>query len=172
MEAYIRRAKAEDLEKIAEILESGRQYLENQGLPQWQDGYGPSRTDAAADIEAGYGYVLLVSGAVAGYASLIPEPDGSPPLSEGAYEGSYDRYVAVHRVAVDGSLRGRGLSRQFLRDMVIAAGALGYQDIRIDTHPGNVIMQKITQQVGFSPQGVMHLPIPDGERLAYQILLD
>ena len=172
MERYIRRARVADLEKITAVLESGRRFLEEQGLPQWQDGYGPGRVDAAADIKAGYGYVLMVSNAVAGYAALIPEPDGSPPLSEGAYAGQYARYIAIHRVAVDGALRGSGLSRQFLRDMVTAAGGLGYQDVRIDTHPGNVIMQRIIDRVGFSHRGTMHLPIPHGERLAYQVLLD
>ena len=172
MEAYIRQARLPDLEKIVEIFESGRQFLKEQGLPQWQDGEGPNQTLAEQDINRGQGYVLVLSGEVAGYAALIPAPDGSPPLTEGQWAGDFDRHIVIHRVALDGNLRGRGLSRQFLRDIVIAAGILGYQDIRIDTHPGNMIMRKITEQVGFLYKGMMHLPIKNGERMAYQIILD
>ena len=172
MEGYVRQARLADLEKIVEIFDSGRQFLKDQGLPQWQDGEGPSRDIAEEDIAKGHGYVLVFQGEVAGYTALVPSPDGSPPLSEGQWDGGYDRHMVIHRVALDGNLRGRGLSRQFLRDMILAARLLGYQDIRIDTHPGNMIMRNVTERTGFSYKGIMHLPIPNGERLAYQIILD
>ena len=172
MEGYIRQARFSDMEKIVEIFESGRQFLKEQGLPQWQDGEGPNRALAERDIENGHGYVLVFQGQVAGYASLVPSPDGSPPLTEGEWQPGHDRHVVIHRVALDGTLRGRGLSQQFLRDIVIAAGLLGYQDVRIDTHPGNMIMRKITEKTGFLYKGLMHLPIANGERLAYQIVFD
>ena len=169
MEGYIRQARPEDMEKIVAIFESGQKFLKDQGLPQWQDGHGPTGPMAAEDIQKGHGYVLVFQGEVAGYAALVPAPDGSPPLAEGQWKDPEERHIVIHRVALAEHLRGQGLSRQFLRDTVIAAGLLGYRDIRIDTHPGNVIMQKIIEQVGFSHRGTMHLPISHGERLAYQI---
>ena len=172
MESYVRQARPADLEKIAEIFDSGRIFLKNQGLPQWQDGHGPTGPLAEADMERGHGYVLVYQGEVAGYTALVPAPDGSPPLTEGQWIEGYGQHVVIHRVALAGSLRGRGLSRQFLRDMVLTARIWGYRDIRIDTHPGNQIMRKIIEQTGFSYRGLMHLPIPNGERLAYQMILD
>jgi len=172
MESYIRHARPADLEEILRITESGRQYLQDQGLSQWQDGFGPNRDSVETAIQTGQGYVLLFQDHLAGYGSLIPGPDGSPPLTEGQWAGAYDTYAAIHQVAISPAHRGRGLAARFMGDMVTAASALGYQDIRIDTHRGNLIMQKTILRAGFTYRGVMHLPIPDGERLAYQIILD
>jgi len=172
MKSYIRPARTADLDAILRIVESGRKFLEEQDLPQWQAGTGPSRAGIESYIQRQIGYVLMVEGQVVGYAALVPSPDGAPPLTEGKYEGVHDNYAAIHQVAIDTAYRGRGLAGQFMRDMVTVAGILGYQDIRIDTHRGNVIMQKIILGTGFTYRGVMHLPIPNGERLAYQMLLD
>ena len=171
MKHITRLAVLADLDKLPPIFQAGVAYLKAQGLPQWQDGYSPTRESAAADMQAGRGYVLEVSGQVSGYASLIPEPDGSPELTEGAWTHGYGSYAAIHSVALDESVRGRGLAAAFLEDIIKAARALGYRDIRIDTHPGNQIMQRVVVQAGFTYTGVMHLPIPNGERVAYQRIL-
>ena len=172
MEHQIRVAAPDDLEHIVAIIESGRAYLKAQGLPQWQNGYGPNRTEAASDMERGRGYVLEIAGRAGGYASLIPGPEGSPALFEGAWAGAGEHYTTIHRVALESAVRGAGLSAAFLEGLIQAAQALGYQDIRIDTHPENVIMQKVIIKTGFQYRGVMQLPIPEGERWAYQLLLD
>ena len=164
-----RPATTEDLENIQAIFDAGKAYLKSQGLPQWQNGHAPSLADAEPEVRAGQSYVLEVDGKVSGFASLIPGPDGSPELSEGAWDLRHSQYAAIHRVALDAAVRGRGLGAAFMRDVVRAAGERGYKDIRIDTHPGNKIMQKVVARAGFSYAGIMHLPIPDGERLAYQI---
>ena len=172
MEYGFRPARPDDLEQILAVTESGRQYLQTQGLPQWQDGYAPAGPDIARDIQAGYGYVLTLNGTVCGYACLIPGPDGSPEPSEGAWDLRYDQYAAIHRVAIGASGRGRGLGGKLLQEMLAVGRAKGVQDLRIDTHRGNVIMQKVILGAGFHYIGILDLPIPNGERLAYQILLD
>jgi len=172
MEYYIRPARPADLDAIMPIIESGRQYLKNQGLPQWQDGEGPDLALVTGDVEAGRGYVLLSEGLISGYLALIPGPDGTPPLSEGAWDERFEQYVAIHSVALGPNCRGRGLGNSFLRDAVTAARVLGYQDIRLDTHPGNLIMQKAVAKLGFNYAGLTYLPMQNGERLAYQLLLD
>ena len=172
MEHSFRPARPDDLEQILNVIESGRLYLKAQGLAQWQDGNGPARTDIVSDIQSGYAYVLTLGGAVLGYACLIPGPDGSPEPSEGGWDPRYDQYAAIHRVAIGEGGRGRGLSGRLLQEMLAAGWAQGYRDIRIDTHPGNVIMQRVISGVGFTHIGTLELPIPEGERLAYQILLE
>ena len=172
MEYYIRPARPDDLDAIMTIVESGRQYLKSQGLPQWQDGEGPDLALVTGDIDAGHGYVLLCEGVISGYLALIPGPDGNPPLSEGAWDERFEQYAAIHRVALGSNCRGRGLGNVFLRDAITAARVLGYRDIRLDTHPGNLIMQKAIAKVGFTHVGLMELPMQNGERLAYQLLLD
>jgi len=172
MNSFTRPATPADLDTIQEIFDAGKDYLKSQGLPQWQDGHGPTIADTEPEILAGQGHVLVVDGVVSGYTSLIPEPDGSPDLAEGAFDVGYGQYVAIHRVALSPAVRGRGLSGGFMRDVLQAAREAGYRDIRIDTHPGNEIMQKVIMQMGFVYKGIMELDIPNGTRYAYQLVLD
>ncbi|MCL2843683.1 MAG: GNAT family N-acetyltransferase [Oscillospiraceae bacterium] len=170
MQRYIRPATPGDFDAVWAVLQSGRQYLKDQNLPQWQTGCGPREAEIKERLKAGESYVLILDSVVSGYTMLVPEPDGSPPMSEGAWAPCDTPYVAVHRVAMGEHCRGKGLAGGFLRDMVLIAGALGYRDIRIDTHPDNVIMQKIIQQAGFVRCGTMEKGIPGGTRWAYQIV--
>ena len=47
-----------------------------------------------------------------------------------------------------------------------------FTDIRIDTHAVNAIMQHVITKLGFTYQGMIMLPIANGERKAYQLILD
>ena len=171
MQRYIRPARLEDFDAVWDVLQSGRQYLKDQNLPQWQTGCGPREEEIKARLQAEESYVLVLDGIISGYTALVPEPDGSPPMSEGAWAMCDTPYVAIHRVALGENCRGKGHAGGFLRDMVTIAGALGYRDIRIDTHPDNVIMQKVIEQAGFIKCGVMEKGVPGGTRWAYQIVL-
>ena len=172
MEYEIRLARPDELDRLVEVTESGRQYLRAQGVPQWQNGSGPGRKEIETDIERARGYVLEVAGAVSGYASLIAGPEGSPLLIEGAWTGPCECYTTIHRVALDSSVRGGGFAGEFLGRVIQIAKDLGYPDIRIDTHPQNIIMQKVIGKAGFLEVGVLELPILNGKRLAYQLLVD
>ena len=172
MEYEIRLARPDELDRLVEVTESGRQYLREQGVPQWQNGSGPGRKEIETDIERARGYVLEVAGAVGGYASLVSGPEGSPALVEGTWAGPVEHYITIHRVALDASVRGGGYAGEFLGRVIQIAKDLGYPDIRIDTHPQNVIMQKVIGKAGFLEVGVLELPILNGKRLAYQLLVD
>lgn len=171
MEFYIRKAESADAAIIMDILEQAREYLRQQGSPQWQGGQGPSEANLARDIRREEGYVLLRQGTVCGYAAIAAEAEAGYETLDGQWLPGYDCYAAIHRVAISPAFRGKGLAKQFLRDLVIIARVLGHQDIRIDTHPMNAIMQKAVLHAGFAYRGMVQLPIPNGERMAYQQLL-
>ena len=169
---YIRKATTKDVEKIMEITEAGRSYLVEQGLPQWQDGDGPNRGLIDGHIKAGQGYVFMCEGAVRGYGTLITGVDPVyTAISGGTWEEVYDEYISIHSVALDPSIRGKGLAKDFLHRLVMAAGVLGYYDIRIDTYPRNAIMDKAILNTGFVYRGDIEFDFPNGERRAYQLLL-
>lgn len=172
MNTTIRRASAQDINAVAAIIEGATDYLKQQGLPQWQDGYGPTRADIEEDIRREEGYVDLLDGGICGYAAMTgSRDDWYETLTGGSWDETHPEYGAIHRVAFDPSIRGKGLAKPFLRDLIAEAGKLGYRDLRIDTHPGNLIMQKVIVGAGFICRGLITLPIPDGKRRAYQLLL-
>ncbi|MCL2851889.1 MAG: GNAT family N-acetyltransferase [Defluviitaleaceae bacterium] len=168
----LRLATPDDIDTVEAIMDDACKYLGSQGLPQWQNGYGPNRASLDNDVRLGHGYVLEADGAVRGYASLEPGPeDDYEALQNGSWEGPGEKYAVIHRVMVDQAVRGRRIGITILKMLVDEAHRMGFNDIRIDTYPGNTIMKKTVSQAGFTQRGEIMLNIPDGERIAYQILL-
>jgi GNAT superfamily N-acetyltransferase len=167
----VRLAELDDAECIGQVLESGRLYLYERGLPQWQDGCGPTRLMAEHDINKGEGYVLDFQGAVCGYAALTAGVDDCYTRIDGAWAGQYPAYLSIHRMAIGKALRGQGFSGLFMQSLIDEGKRLGYRDIRVDTFPGNDIMIKVIENAGFIYRGIITFPIPNGERRAYQILV-
>jgi ribosomal protein S18 acetylase RimI-like enzyme len=174
MDAIVfQRATTDEVDDIAAIIERATAFLREQGSPQWQGGYGPDRAAVERDVARGEGFVLLCEGKVCAYAALARgvEPCYAT-LMGGAWDARHDRYATIHRVAVDTALGGQGLGRRLMDELVAQARAWGFRDLRIDTHPMNAIMQKLIARAGFSYVGMIEMPIPHGERRAYQLLLD
>jgi GNAT superfamily N-acetyltransferase len=172
MTDYTRQATEADLPAAMAVLNAGIAYLKAQGSPQWQDGQGPTEEQVLADISAGFGYVLIHEGEVAGYGALIPGPD---PIYEHITEGAWSQngdYVAIHRIAVDTNIRGKGLSKTLFHDLIVLARANDYTDVRVDTFPANEIMQHVIMGAGFQYAGMIQFPFAHGERRAFELLLN
>jgi GNAT superfamily N-acetyltransferase len=171
IEINFRLAKPADLDAIDEVFASGRAFLREAGLSQWQNGYGPTRFVAEKDIVNGEGYVLIIAENVHGYAALTKGIDECyTAITGGAWDSSHATYVSVHRVAIHHRQRGQGLAKHLMDGLKTTAVALGFKDVRIDTHSGNTIMKKVIENAGFVYRGMVCFPIPNGERMAYQWL--
>lgn len=169
---YTRKATMEDSAAIMRVLNDGIAYLKAQGSPQWQDGHGPTLEIVKHDIEQDYAHVLIYSGKVVGYGALVPGPEQAyEDITEGNWEGRSDKYVAIHRIAVDMNIRGQGLSKILFHDLIVLARHMDYTDLRVDTYPKNEIMQKVILNAGFEYRGMIHFEFEHGERKAYQLLL-
>ena len=164
-------AEINDIEKIMPVIESGREFLHSQGLAQWQNGYGPSRQSVNEDIENHWGYVLISQeDAICGYAALVDGVDDCyTNIMDGCWDDFHEKYISIHGVAIDAGFRGKNLAKRFMRGLIEIAEGMGYQDIRIDTHPLNEIMQKVILRAGFVYRGMVEFDIPDGKRKAYQL---
>ena len=168
----IRKATAEDLPEILEIIRQGQSFLKSQGLSQWQEDRGPKSVDIEQDIAKDEGYVFLYEERPCGYTSLVSGVDPVyTAITEGQWETNIGQvYVSVHRVAVSMAIRGKGFGKIFLALIVAEAKKLGYADIRIDTHLENLIMQKVITDTGFIYRGMVEFPFFDGRRKAYQMI--
>jgi putative nucleotidyltransferase with HDIG domain len=167
---YLRYATEEDLDAIEQILADGTEYLRSQGLTQWQNGNGPDRNSAAEDIARSEAFVYA-NGGVYGYATLISGVDDAyTAIYDGAWHEQSQLYISIHSVALSASVRGKGYAKAFMDELVAEALREGFHDIRIDTHEGNKIMQRVILNAGFTYRGKVRFNFPDGERLAYQLL--
>ena len=170
MKLYLRKAAIGDLDMMMSIIDHAREVIIKRGIPQWQDGDGPSREIFTEDIKREQAYVLMLDDQIVGVGTILTEPDEAYDKMK-TWNMEFSGYASIHRVAINPDIQGRGLSKMLLSFLITAARLNGYQDIRIDTHPENKIMQHVIQSSGFQLKGEIELSVPNGERLAYQLIL-
>ncbi|ALS38660.1 GNAT superfamily N-acetyltransferase [Enterococcus rotai] len=172
MVVYLRKAEATDLVNIMEIIAAARQMLHDKNIPQWQNGEGPNEEQLKQDIVLQQCYVLIVDQQIAGLGILSTSPE--PPyeqIKNGQWQQTPGNYSAIHRVALAPTYQGKGLALLLMNLLITTSRLNGCLDIRIDTHPENKTMQQLIQKAGFTYCGDILLPVADGERFAYQLVL-
>ena len=129
---------------------------------QWREGY-PSLEAVQADIAQNGSFVIEENGRIVGYFAFLRSPE---PTYAKIYDGQWldDTlpYHVVHRIASRPDVHG------IFRDIMDFCFA-NEQNIRIDTHRNNRIMQHNLEKHGFTYCGIILLASGD-ERLAYQRL--
>ena len=158
----IRKTEINDIDRVLEIYENGRQYMRQNGnLEQWNNNY-PSKEVVEEDIFNGWSYVVTddTSNEIIAVFAYLPGPDITyRKIYEGKWPNDKDYYV-IHRIAV--SVHRRGVA-SFVYEYCLKNSDV----IRIDTHKDNIPMQNSLKKNGFSYCGIIHLLNGD-ERLAYQ----
>lgn len=173
MSYSIRLATESDATSIIEIIEKARDFLHEQGLSQWQNGY-PNLASIQEDIANKQSYILVDDDLVAGTFCLC---FGQEPTYAKIYDGSWlsdQPYATIHRVAVNQSLRGKGIASLLLQEAEVLAKQHDVRAIRVDTHLGNIPMQKLLQKNGFTVCGRIFLTQQknsEDERIAFEKIL-
>ena len=157
---YVRKGTPADLPAIMNIIKNAQAYLAAQGIDQWQDGY-PNDEAFLKDMENGYCRVAVEEAengeTVLGVSAFIPtgEPDYAV-IHDGAWLND-GRYMTVHRVAVDSTLRRKGIASFLLAAAVEEAKELDLSSLRLDTHMENVVMQATLLRNGLTKCGTIIL---------------
>lgn len=172
----LRKAEFSDLDRIMEILADGRSALAALGIDQWQGGY-PAREVIEHDIARSESVVV---------ADEHGDPVATAMVAcreeldyREIFDGSWltdslpgdPCYVVVHRVAVAGEWKHGGIGASILEYAAWLAEKLGCASVRIDTHPGNIPMQRLLEKHGFSKCGIIRISHAEGatpERYAYE----
>ncbi len=156
----IRKAAIDDLTEIMDIYRIAQDYMIESGNPaQWGHFY-PQEELIREDISKGRCYLICDDDTPHGVFALF---DGLEPTYQYIENGEWlndNPYITLHRIASDGKVHG------------IFKCAITYckgisDDIRIDTHDKNRIMQRQIEKQGFKKCGTIY--VSDGSaRIAYQ----
>lgn len=157
----IRPAGLEDLPLVMEIYEYARAFMRANGnVTQWVNGY-PSEELIRREIQDGHSFVCTDGdGEIVGTFCFIL---GDDPTYQQIYDGAWlndEPYGVIHRMGTNGKRKG------------IAEACLDWSfqhsdNIRVDTHRDNLVMQHILEKNGFKRCGIIY--VRDGtERIAYQ----
>ncbi|MBO4658541.1 MAG: N-acetyltransferase [Prevotella sp.] len=161
MNRTIRQAIPADTDGIMSVMAAARQTMRASGNPhQWTDGY-PSEIVIASDMEKRGGFVMVEKEKVVAYFAFLPSPE---PTYKKIYGGRWLddslSYHVIHRIASYPDVH------HVFSDIMEYVFSLS-DNIRIDTHRDNHIMQHNITKHGFTYCGIIHLASGD-ERLAYQ----
>ena len=159
----LRKATEQDLPAIMAVLEAGRGIMLASGNPnQWAKGY-PTEEMVRRDIGPGYGIVMEEEGQIVAYFACIPSPDPTyAVINGGAWIDDEKPYYVVHRIASYPTVHGVFKAMMEYLDGIT-------DNIRIDTHKDNRIMQHNLAKYGFQYCGIIYIA-SGAERLAYQRL--
>lgn len=158
----IRLATVEDMPKMREIFDHGREMqLKTGNMNQWAPGY-PSEELMRRDIEQNIAHVAEdKEGDVVAVFSLFTEPDPTYAEIDGAWRND-EPYATIHRIATNGKVKGVG---QYCLKWVQER----FDNVRIDTHDDNEPMKYLMEKLGFEYCGVILLE--DGDpRNAYHFV--
>ncbi|MDR1004532.1 MAG: GNAT family N-acetyltransferase [Prevotellaceae bacterium] len=157
----IRSTTWSDLPAVMQAYEYARALMRAQGnTTQWTNGY-PSEALIRSEIDACHSFVCTDrKGELLGTFCFIT---GEDPTYVHIYEGAWlndEPYGVVHRLATNGKQPGIGKA-------CLDWCAARCQNLRIDTHQDNLLMQHLLEKQGFKRCGTIY--VADGTpRIAYQ----
>lgn len=144
-------AQWKHLDIICRITAQAKKQLKNMGLDQWQKGY-PSREIWESDIKQQSAWLAIDGDTVLGVFAYQTDPDPSYSVIDGQWLTNTP-YASMHRVCVSDSCKGKGVAGAMFAHGFRLAQAEGFKSMRIDTHPGNIPMQRALLKAGFLPCG-------------------
>ena len=142
----IRSASHEDFEQILNIYARARAFMREHGNPdQWGDVY-PSRELILSDLNEGRLH-LVIDGenVIAGVFSLFLDGDPDYDVIDGEWLND-EPYIAIHRIASAGTHKG-------IFSCIFDYCRAISNNIKIDTHTQNTVMQAILTKHGFERCG-------------------
>lgn len=161
----IRKSTTADIDSIMLLAKAARQIMKDNGNPtQWTDNH-PSRETIEDDVQHADSYVICKSeDEIVGAFVFKQGPDPSyAKIYNGEWIDNTRTYHVIHRVMSTPDAHG------------IFAAIMDYcnkhaDNLRIDTHRNNSIMQHLIKKYGFHYCGIVHIIDldTDFERLAYQ----
>lgn len=144
----IRKTNIEDIPSVMHIIHDAQTYFKENGIPQWQNGY-PDENQIINDIKEDGSYVLEEDNQIIGTFFLTFKEEAS---YKKIYDGEWlndEPYAAIHRIAIDSSLKGKGIASKLFAYGESIALSKGINTIRIDTHEYNLSMQNALKKNGF-----------------------
>ena len=162
----IRSASESDVPEIMKLVEAAKSIMRSSGnLDQWANGY-PDKSVILKDIAGGFGRMVEAESGSSpcGYFAFIPSPEPTYSEIEGKWLDDTRPYHVIHRIASTAGSHG-------VFDEIIRYAFSNDDNIRIDTHRDNKIMQHVILKAGFTYCGIIHLA-SGSERLAYQKFLN
>lgn len=158
----IRLARMEDLEVSHAIVKGATKYMNEQGIPQWDDIY-PENATLRQDIERQEMYVIEQDNRAVGIIVLNEEQSPEYASIPWKYAG---RVLVVHRLTISPAHQSRGLASCLMKFAEDAAVIRAYNCVRLDAFTQNPAAVTLYDRRGYRKAGIVHFR--KGEFFCYE----
>ncbi len=155
----IRKALMSDYDDILEIFMIARKFMKANNNEQWGDTY-PPVDDVKKDIQKGNFYLYIVENKTQAVFSYYHGNCEYFNTIKGKWLNN-DTYTTFSRIASRGEVKG-------VTEKCVNWILKETKNIRVDTHPDNIQMQKALEKLGFKCCGKVILARNNAEHLAYE----
>lgn len=162
----LRKSRENDLKYIIEIINEAKEFLKESKIDQWQQGY-PNEEVILKDIENQHSYVLEDDNKIIGTVALSFDGEETYDL---IYDGKWisnNEYAVIHRIAASKKCNIKGIGTEIIKNIEKICIDKGIENIKIDTHEKNLVMQKLLEKNNFKYCGVIYLE-DKAKRVAFE----
>lgn len=162
----LRKSRKDDLKYIIEIINEAKEFLKESKIDQWQQGY-PNEEVILKDIENQHSYVLEDDNKIIGTVALSFDGEETYDL---IYDGKWisnNEYAVIHRIAASKKCNIKGIGTEIIKNIEKICIDKGIENIKIDTHEKNLVMQKLLEKNNFKYCGVIYLE-DKAKRIAFE----
>lgn len=156
------KANREHIEQLSLLAKKTREHMLSLGLQQWLGEY-PNSAHFLSDYHKDGLYIYQSEEHIIASMSILPEDDEAYKEIQWLKQNS----MVIHRVVVDPHYQKMGIGVLLFQYAIDLAKKLGYDSIKVDTHPDNFRMQGLIKKVGFVEVGYLS----GINRLAYELVL-
>ncbi len=162
-------AREEQLPMIIDMYEEVVRLMNENGIYQWGEDY-PGPDLLRRDLEKGDLYLLMKEGKIAGAVVLNEEYE--PEYNQISWQDRSGKFLVVHRLCVDPSFQGQGISKILLDEIEEFAKERGYNSIRLDTYIPNEKAMNLYENQGYERRGKFYFPTHQQPFMAFEKILD
>lgn len=162
----LRLSTVKDLINIMNIINEGKEFLKNNKVNQWQNGY-PNEEVIFNDINNNESYVMENNGEIVGTAAL--SFNGEKTYDK-IYEGKWisnGSYAVIHRIAASKVEGIKSIGSEILKKSEEICLSRNIKNIKIDTHEDNKAMQGLLLKNNYKYCGVIYL-VDGSKRIAFE----
>jgi|GEM_PF-57269 len=157
----VKRAQQNDIERICELYRGAQDFMARTGNPnQWGRTY-PPRDMVENDVKEGLNFVIYDEDGIHGVFVLLLEADPCYKLIEDGEWKNDEPYATIHRIASDFKVKG-------VLKCAVEFALKFKENVRIDTHRDNSVMQSALARLGFEKCGTIYVR-DHSPRIAYQL---
>ena len=156
----VRHGKLEEIDTIMDIYAAAREIMRSSGNPNQWGTTNPPREVVINEIKEGHNYVITNGDTIcASFFFNVMEDPTYLVIEDGSWLND-SPYGVIHRIGSDGTCKG-------VLETALNFAFTKTNNIRIDTHNDNKIMQHLLVKNGFTKCGIIHLLNGD-PRIAFQ----